>query len=214
MTPLSAAGSNGQPDSVATGTLPSLFGIAAGSPPRKTAPRRQRHVEIASDLDEPAAMQPRSSTAKSAEAHASDARNRRGSNARTAGAGKSTPSGVPREQRARSRRFRPVQVRDRRFIHTFLLAGATTAPTGQMMIDFLRERSDGVFVLSAGVVYRELHALEKERLIAVGRDGRERRYTLTDLGERVLAARRREWEAFSHGLARLLDEADDRRRRE
>ena len=85
-----------------------------------------------------------------------------------------------------------------------------------MVIDFVRERSDGVFDLSAGVVYRELHALQKERLISVRRDDRERRYTLTNLGERVLAMRRREWEVFSHGLARLLEEADDgdRRRRE
>jgi DNA-binding PadR family transcriptional regulator len=78
-----------------------------------------------------------------------------------------------------------------------------------MLIDFVRECSDGVFVLPSAVVYRELHTLEKERLIAVRRDSRERRYTLTDLGERILATRRREWEAFSHGVARLLAEADD-----
>ena len=216
MTPLSAARFNGQPDNVATGTLASLFGVASGSSPRKTARHGQRDVEIASGLDEPAAMQPGSSTSKGTEAYAPDLRNRRGSNARTAGMGRSTPSGVPREQRAPSRRFRPVQVRDRRFIQTFLLAAAKTAPTGQMVIDFVRERSDGVFDLSAGVVYRELHALQKERLISVRRDDRERRYTLTNLGERVLAMRRREWEVFSHGLARLLEEADDgdRRRRE
>jgi DNA-binding PadR family transcriptional regulator len=78
-----------------------------------------------------------------------------------------------------------------------------------MLIEFVRECSDGVFVLPAGVVYRELHMLEKERLITVRRDSRERRYTLTELGERVLTTRRREWETFSHGVARLLEEADD-----
>jgi DNA-binding PadR family transcriptional regulator len=82
-----------------------------------------------------------------------------------------------------------------------------------MLIDFVREGSDGVFVLSPGVVYRELHTLEKERFIAVRGHGRERRYMLTDLGARVLATRRREWETFSHGMARLLAEADDRDRR-
>ena len=78
-----------------------------------------------------------------------------------------------------------------------------------MLIDFVSECSDGVFVLSTGVVYRELHMLEKERLITVRRGSRERRYTVTDLGKGVLAARRREWEAFSHGVARLLEQADD-----
>jgi len=216
MTPQTAAGSNGQPDSSATATLPSLFGIVPCASPRETTPRRQKDVEKPPYLDKPAAMQSGSSTSTNKKAHAPQSRNRRSSNARTAGLGKETPSGVRREQRAQRRRFRPVQVRDRRFIHTFLLTAAKTAPTGQMMIDFVRERSDGVFDLSPGVVYRELHALEKERLIAVRRDDRERRYTLTDLGKRVLVARQREWQAFSHGLARLLDEADDgdRRRRE
>jgi|RhiMethySRZTD1v2_1073278.scaffolds.fasta_scaffold345884_2 DNA-binding PadR family transcriptional regulator len=216
MIPQTAAGSNGQPDSSATATLPSLFGILPGASPRKAASRRQKNADIAPDLDEPAPKQSGSSTSTNTEARAPESGNRPGSNARTAGLGKSKPSGVRRAQRAPRRRFRPVQVRDRRFIHTFLLAAAKTAPTGQMMIDFVRERSDGVFVLSAGVVYRELHALEKERLIAVRRDDRERRYTLTDLGKRVLVTRQREWQAFSHGLARLLDEAadGDRRRRE
>jgi len=85
-----------------------------------------------------------------------------------------------------------------------------------MLIDFVRECSDGVFVLPPGVVYRELHTLEKERLITVRRGSRQRRYTLTDLGKSVLAARRREWETFSHGVARLLEESDndDQPRRE
>jgi DNA-binding PadR family transcriptional regulator len=213
MTSLSAAGSNGRPDSSVTRTLSSLFGVAAASSPRKVVPRRRRDVEeISSDLDQPGGMQPESSTSKHTEVPTPDSRNRRGSVARVAGSSESIPAAAPM-RRAPSSRFRPVQVRDRRFIHIFLLAAATRAPTGQMLIDFVSECSDGVFVLSTGVVYRELHMLEKERLITVRRGSRQRRYTLTDLGERVLAARRREWETFSHGVDRLLEEADDGDRR-
>jgi DNA-binding PadR family transcriptional regulator len=213
MTSLSAAGSNGRPDSSVTRTLSSLFGVAAASSPRKAVPRRRRDVEeISSDLDQPAAVQPEPSTSKRTEVSAPGSRNRPGSLARVAGSSESTPAAAP-VRRAPSSRLRPVQVRDRRFIHIFLLAAATRAPTGQMLIDFVRECSDGVFVLSTGVVYRELHTLEKERLITVRRDSRQRRYTLTDLGERVLAARRREWETFSYGVDRLLEDADDGDRR-
>src|SRR5215212_8246980 len=140
-------------------------------------------VEGATAIDESAAVQPGSSTSKRTEAYASGSRVKRGSIARMAGRTESPPAAVPPAQRASRRRFRPVQVRDRRFIHIFLLVAATRAPTGQMLIDFVRECSDGVFVLPPGVVYRELHTLEKERLIAVRRGGRERRYTLTDLGK-------------------------------
>jgi PadR family transcriptional regulator, regulatory protein PadR len=210
MTALSAAGSNGQPSGSVARTLSSLFGIAAASSPGEAVARRRRDVEeITSELDESAAVQPGSSTSKRTEAYASGSRVKRGSIARTAGRRESPPASVPQAQRAPRRRFRPVQVRDRRFIHIFLLVAATRAPTGQMLIDFVRECSDGVFVLPPGVVYRELHTLEKERLITVRRGSRQRRYTLTDLGKSVLAARRREWETFSHGVARLLEESDD-----
>src|SRR3954447_21152088 len=210
MAPLSAAGSNGQPGGSVARTLSSLFGVAAASSSGKAVPRRRRDVEeLTSQLDEPAAVRPGASTSKRIEAYASGSGDRRGSSARMAGSRESPPAAVPRAQRAPRGRFRPVQVRDRRFIHIFLLVAATRAPTGQMLIDFVRECSDGVFVLPPGVVYRELHTLEKERLIAVRRGSRERRYTLTDLGKGVLAARLREGEASSPGGARLLEQADD-----
>ena len=156
MTSLSAARSNGQPDSSIARTVSSLFGVAAASSPRKDIPRRQREVEETTlELDQPAAVQPESSTSKGTGPYGPDSRNRRGSPTRIAGRSASTLAAVPPEQRAPSRRFRPVQVRDRRFIHIFLLTAATRAPTGQMLIDFVREGSDGVFVLSPGVAYRE-----------------------------------------------------------
>lgn len=209
MTSLSAAVADGQPNSAATRNLSSMFGIAAASSLRKVVPRRKKDIEKAtSKFDEPGAAQPESSQSNSTEADAPESRNRRGPIARIGGSSQAAPAATRREQRGPSRRFRTVQVRDRRFIHTFLLAAAKTAPTGPMLIDFVKEGSDGVFDLSPGVVYRELHRLEKERLITVRRDSRERRYTLTELGQRILASRRGEWEAFSHGVTRLFEEAD------
>ena len=64
-----------------------------------------------------------------------------------------------------------------------------------------------------GVVFHELHRLANNRLMQVTGNGRARRYSLTPLGERVLTTRRREWEAFSHGLNGVLDAADDLGRR-
>jgi DNA-binding PadR family transcriptional regulator len=109
------------------------------------------------------------------------------------------------------RRFGVVSVRDRQHIHLLLLAAATKGPvTGYELVDLVRARSDGLFVLSLRTVIHELHRLVRNRLMQVTGSEGVRRYSLTPLGERVLATRRREWEAFSQGLDRVLDAADDR----
>ena len=59
-------------------------------------------------------------------------------------------------------------------------------------------------------VYRELHRLEKERLITVIRDRGARRYMLTEVGERVLARRRQEWDTIDRGLSDLFKCVDDK----
>jgi DNA-binding PadR family transcriptional regulator len=108
------------------------------------------------------------------------------------------------------RRFGVVKVRDRQHVDLILLAAATKGPaTGHELIDLVRERSDGLFELSLRIVIHELHRLANNRLMQVTGNGRVRRYSLTPLGERALATRRREWEAFSHGLNRVLEAADD-----
>jgi DNA-binding PadR family transcriptional regulator len=103
-----------------------------------------------------------------------------------------------------------VEVRDRRHIDLLLLAAAATGPAnGRELADLVRERSDGLFAVPLPVVTRRLHRLTTNRLVQVTGDrGAPRRYTLTPLGERVLATRRREWEAFSGGFARVLDAAE------
>jgi DNA-binding PadR family transcriptional regulator len=99
-----------------------------------------------------------------------------------------------------------VEVRDRRHVDLLLLAAAAKgSATGHELTDLVRERSDGLFALSMGVVVRELHRLVHNRLMEVAGDDRVRRYALTPLGERALATRRREWEAFSRGFDKVLD---------
>jgi DNA-binding PadR family transcriptional regulator len=111
---------------------------------------------------------------------------------------------------APQRRFGVVKVRDRQHIDLILLAAATKGPaTGHELIDLVRERSGGLFEPSLRIVIHELHRLANNRLMQVTGNGRVRRYSLTPLGKRALATRRREWEAFSHGLDRVLDAADD-----
>lgn len=209
MTSMSAAVPDGRGNGVVTPGLSSVFGVAAASSLRDVVPRRKREVEeMTSDAERTAAVKSASSDPGVTEGHMPESRSGRASDARRGRMTESAPAAVRHPDRAPRPRFRPVQVRDRRYIDVLLLAAAKGSPAGRDLVDFVRERSDGVFVLSRGVVYRELHRLEKERLIGVGRDGGFRRYTLTELGERVLATRRRELEAFSHGLARVLDAAD------
>jgi DNA-binding PadR family transcriptional regulator len=103
-----------------------------------------------------------------------------------------------------------MQIRDRRHVDLLLLAAATDGPaSGRELVDLVRERSDGAFALSLRIVIHQLHRLTNNRLMQATEGAGARRYLLTPLGERVLAARRREWEAFSRGLDRMLGAAGD-----
>jgi DNA-binding PadR family transcriptional regulator len=125
--------------------------------------------------------------------------------------GRRAPVADARPPGARVPRRRPgvVEVRDRRYVDLLLLAAATHGPaSGHELIDLVRGLSDEIFALSPRVVVRELHRLTNDRLMRVTGNGRVRRYALTPLGERVLATRRREWEALSQGIDGVLDAAD------
>lgn len=168
-------------DSDAPEDLSSVFGAAAASSLRNIS-RRQKTVEVeASYADQSSSELPESFDGEYPEA----------------------------QERVSRRRFRPMQVRDRRYVHALLLAAVKGCPKGRKLIDCVRETSDGLIVLSPGVVYRELHMLERERLIDVSREERERRYTITEIGERVLAMRRQQWEDFSYGFVLILQTADN-----
>lgn len=123
-----------------------------------------------------------------------------------------TPASTGRGSKPARRPFRVVRVRDRQDVDVLLLAVASEEPSGgRAFVDLVRERSGGVFELTDRTVYHELHRLRNNRLLRLTSRGGVRRYLLTSLGERVLATRHRQWEAFSGGFDAVLQAADDDR---
>ena len=195
--------------------LSSVFGAAAAALSRRRIrtrrPRRAREPEErTSDADEPAAGKSDPVEPEIMEVDVYDTSNRRAPAAarsvRTAAPG---PVSRRSDASAPRRRFSVVNVRDRQHVDLLLLAAAKGPATGREFIDLVRERSDGVFVLSLRTVIHQLHRLANNRLMQATENRRVRCYSLTPLGERVLATRRREWEAFSHGFNRALDAVDN-----
>jgi PadR family transcriptional regulator PadR len=80
---------------------------------------------------------------------------------------------------------------------------------GYAIIEALRQRSDGAFVLPEGTVYPALHRLERAGLLASRwseASGRRRRvYELTAQGTAALAGYREEWRRFSGGVDAVLE---------
>jgi DNA-binding PadR family transcriptional regulator len=191
--------------------LSSLFGVAAASSLRN-AVRHGRGVE--SETTPIAEPVPETSESVDEERRDEQARDTQegGAVTRQVADGASLAYADARN-RARPRRLRPLQVQDRRLIHALLLTAVKGCPEGRNLIDRIRETSDGEIVLPAGVVYRELHRLEKERLIEVCRKKGRRRYTITPVGDRVLWMRRRQWDDFAYGFARMLEVVDGGDRR-
>jgi hypothetical protein len=72
-------------------------------------------------------------------------------------------------------------------------------------------RSQGYFELKEGSLYPALHRLERQRLLASfweEADNRRRKYyKLTAAGQKALAARKQEWQAFSTGVNSILGTA-------
>jgi PadR family transcriptional regulator PadR len=80
----------------------------------------------------------------------------------------------------------------------------------------MRRRSDDALELGQGVLYPILHRLEDRGLIEGEWETRtgtpsRKRYALTERGRAELAARRREWAAFSQAVGRVLETAGDGR---
>lgn len=182
--------------------LSSAFGISAVSTQRGAATRRvrgrRRGAEPVPDSDGLTGLRsepPASTTVED------DVQNTGGRGATTAARSGS---------RTTRRPFRVVRVRDRQDVDVLLLAVAAEQPSGgRAFIDLVRERSNGVFVLTERTVHHELHRLRNNRLIRLTSTGGARRYQLTELGARVLATRRRQWEAYSGGFYAVLEAADD-----
>lgn len=217
MTLKGSAAHDGHEHRPAAVDLSAVFGApAAALSRRRIRTRRSRQArepeERASDADERASGKSDPVEPEIVEDDVNDTNSRRApAAARSVHTAMPRPVSHPSEAPTSRRRFGVVKVRDRRYVDLLLLAAATKGPAnGHEFIDLVRERSDGIFVLSLRTVVHQLHRLTDNRLIQVtGGIGRGRRYSLTPLGERVLATRRREWEAFSRGFNRVLDAADD-----
>lgn len=112
----------------------------------------------------------------------------------------------PRKRPARRPQRPAMKVRDRKDVDLLLLAVAREgAASGREFLDQVHERSGGAFDLSERSVYHQLHRLRNDRLIRDTGRGEARRFVLTSLGERVLATRVRDRDAFVRGLDRVLD---------
>jgi PadR family transcriptional regulator PadR len=77
---------------------------------------------------------------------------------------------------------------------------------GYLVIDRLREASDGAFDLAEGTVYPALHRLERAGLLESRWDGEGRRrriYELTARGHAALVTSRSEWRGFAAAVSRV-----------
>jgi len=79
---------------------------------------------------------------------------------------------------------------------------------GYVLVETLRERSEGAFDLAEGTVYPSLYRLERRGLVSsrwetVG--GRRRRvYRLTSRGRGALERQRTEWRTFAEAVEAVL----------
>jgi transcriptional regulator len=79
---------------------------------------------------------------------------------------------------------------------------------GYVIVERVRERSEGAFELQEGTLYPLLHRLEAEGLVASRwstQTGRRRReYRLTARGRAALAERTRAWRGFVASVEQVL----------
>jgi DNA-binding PadR family transcriptional regulator len=187
--------------------LSSVFGAAAASSLRNVGRQGKGGTSETPPVDEPVAKASESVDEERRDEHALDTEESSAAARRVADGESSTSTDA--HDRARHRPLRPLQMQDRRLIHALLLTAVKGCPEGRNLVDRIRETSDGKIVLPVGLVYRELHRLEKERLIEVCREKGKRRYMITPIGDRVLSTRRRQWNDFAYGFACMLEVADD-----
>lgn len=94
-------------------------------------------------------------------------------------------------------------------LETLVLAAVEQgAAHGYAVIEALRERSGGAFVLPEGTIYPVLHRLEEAGLLSSAWSeaaGRKRRlYSLTKMGRSELVDQRQTWKEFSRAVSSVL----------
>jgi len=90
-------------------------------------------------------------------------------------------------------------------LELLLLAVLADGPAhGYVVIESLRQRSEGVFDLPEGTIYPALHRLESQGLLGSrwSEDSarRKRIYHLTPKGQQVLSNRQDEWKKFARAI--------------
>jgi DNA-binding PadR family transcriptional regulator len=193
--------------------LSSAFGVAAASSLRRSVlARRSRADDVAEDPPPTRTREPVREEPDLPPPEVVEDERRVPANRRVPSAGRVRRPVASRRSHDPAPRRRPriTRIRDRQHIDMLLLAMAARGPaTGRELVDLVRGRSGGVFVLSPATVYRELHRLRNDRLMQDTWQSGSRRYRLTSFGERVLASRRREWQTFSHGMNLVLEAAGE-----
>jgi DNA-binding PadR family transcriptional regulator len=94
-------------------------------------------------------------------------------------------------------------------LDVMVLAAVEPRPLhGYAVIETLRERSEGAFVLAEGTIYPALHRLEEAGLLRSRwgqAEGRRRRvYELTATGRAALAAQAEDFRRFSRSVGLVL----------
>lgn len=94
-------------------------------------------------------------------------------------------------------------------LDTLLLAAVAESPAhGYLIVERLKERSQGAFELSEGTIYPALYRLEAAGLLSsrwAHESGRRRRiYCLTRRGHAALDAGRQDWHGFAHAVNAAL----------
>ena len=83
---------------------------------------------------------------------------------------------------------------------------------GYQIVKEMEQRSSGYFQFKEGTLYPALHRLERARLVqgdwASATSGQQRRYySITELGRRTLAAKRKEWDSFTSAVNLVMEPA-------
>ena len=94
-------------------------------------------------------------------------------------------------------------------LETLILEVLSGSPSyGYEITQTVLTRSEGRVELKEGSLYPALHRLERQKLVDsywTEHEGRRRKYyKLTTAGRKALAARRKEWRAFSTGVNGVL----------
>lgn len=96
-------------------------------------------------------------------------------------------------------------------LDVLVLKALATAPNhGYGVAQWVRDATEGEFVVEDGALYTALHRLEKRGLLRADwkpstTNRRAKYYTLTASGERVLAEQTAAWRRSARALSRALD---------